>query len=178
MIWVILALLGIPLWLIAAGLTFTVWHHRDVTKRPGIFACKARASAGEVSALGEKFPRFSSHALWVHRVLIIYSGPSRSRSDPHGVERVKEPLTAADPDAVKRLGDEPQLLTLRLDDGAVIEVAAAQGDSELLLGPFGEAPPAIARRDAAPRHPERRRNNNRRTNSRRTKRHRCLRFHS
>ena len=150
MIWVILALLGIPLWLIAAGLTFTVWHHRDVTKRPGIFACKARASAGEVSALGDKFPRLSGHALWVHRVLIIYSGPSRSRSDPYGVAGVERPLVPADTDAVKRLGGQPQLLTLRLDGGAVIEIAVARGDSELLLGPFGDIAPSTARREAAP----------------------------
>ena len=54
------------------------------------------------------------------------------------------PLAAAGTDAVKRLGDKPQLLTLRLDDGGVIEIAAAQGDSKLLLGPFADVPPSRA----------------------------------
>ena len=136
MIWVILAFLGIPLWLIAVGILGSLWNRRQVKNTSGVFACKLRASSGDVPGIGGKFSRMSSYALWVHDVLIVYSGLPLAKSKPYPVVKAEAPLAAADTDEVKRLGEQPQLLTLRLDDDASLEVAAAQGDSKLLLGPF------------------------------------------
>ncbi len=83
MIWVILGLLVIPLWLIVIAIIWILWHHKDVKNGRGVFACKLRASSGDVPVLGEKFPRLSSYALWVHDVLLVYS-PGDHHKVPQG----------------------------------------------------------------------------------------------
>lgn len=144
MIWAFLALIGIPLWLVAGGLFWTLWHRRSVVHTADVFACKARASSGDVAGLGKKFPRVSKYSWWVQTVLVVHTGASLNRSHLFPVAAAVGPLAAADTDGVRRLGDKPQLLTLRLDDGGVIEIAAAQGDSQLLLGPFADGSPSRA----------------------------------
>jgi hypothetical protein len=47
-----------------------------------------------------------------------------------------QPAQPADPDHVKGLGDSPITMQFRLDEGAVIEVAAPEEDSEAAQEPF------------------------------------------
>jgi hypothetical protein len=58
MIWAILAILGVPLWLIAIFLFVLLRSRSKVNKIPQSFPCKARAASGGASGLTDSF-------LWV-----------------------------------------------------------------------------------------------------------------
>jgi len=136
MVWALLAFLGIPLWLIAIGLTATFWNRHAVVDTPWVFPCKLRAISGDPPGLGSKFPRFSNYGLWVHDVLLVKGGLPLVKTNHYAVASVERQVEAANPDDWKRLGDAPRLLTLRLDDDSVIEVAASRENEQLLADPF------------------------------------------
>ena len=130
MIWAILAALGVPLWLIALALVGLFFKRRRVAKHPDTFACKARVASGEITGLKDKFR--STHARWVHDVLIVYSGIGRTNVLPLPIGAVEQPFHPAE---VKRM-DHPQVLTLQLDGGALTEVAVSVDVQSLAVGPF------------------------------------------
>ena len=131
-----MAFLGIPLWLIAIGLIASFWNRHAVVDTPKVFPCKLRAISGDATGPNPKFPRFSNYALWVHDVLLVKGGLPLVKTQHYAVASVEGQVEAANPDDWKRLGDEPRVLTLRLDDDSVIEVAAKRDDEQLLVGPF------------------------------------------
>ena len=130
MIWAILIALGVPLWLIALALLGVFFKRRRVAKLPDIFGCKVRVASGEIPGLNDAFR--SAHARWVHDVLIVYRGIGRTNVLPLPIGAVEQPFHRSDE---KRMGDS-QVLTLRLDGGAVTEVAVSVEDQSLAVGPF------------------------------------------
>lgn len=74
MIWAILALLGVPLWLIAGALAAILWSRHQVKKTPDIFPAKLRLVSGSAQSIGEKWSRMSANAFWVRDVLLVHSG--------------------------------------------------------------------------------------------------------
>ena len=104
-----------------------------------VFPCKLRATSGEAPGLNSKFPRSSKYALWVHDVLLVKGGLPLVKTNHYAVASLERQVEAANADEWKRLGDEPRVLTLRLDDDSVIEVAASRENEQLLVGPFSSS---------------------------------------
>ena len=47
MIWVLLAALGVPIWLVVGGLVSALWNRRRVRRTPDAFPCKLRILSAE-----------------------------------------------------------------------------------------------------------------------------------
>jgi hypothetical protein len=147
MIWAILAILGVPLWLIAIVLYSLLRVRSSVRKAPGSIPCKIRIVEGHERWLKDKFPRYVQRAVWVHDVLVVYGGnPFLTRTFVLGVVGLAmAPQPASTP--VKRITDA-STFRFRVDSGAVAELAATKTDVAALLGPFPAVP---ASAPAAPR---------------------------
>jgi hypothetical protein len=137
-IWILLATLGVPLWLIVGALGGALWSRRTFRRAPGVFPCKVRIVSGSEDS--GKWPRATAYARWAHDVLLVHAGLALVRFRALPVASANEPITSA-PD-VKLKGDHPVSIRLRLDDGSVVEVAAPEYARELLAGPFLAAPEA------------------------------------
>jgi hypothetical protein len=134
----ILALLGVPLWLILGWLAAGLWHRHDVEKNlPGLFKMKVRVLEGTYRHLDGNYSRTAAIAIWAHDILIIEKGLLLGRNLHFPVDEGLQPPQSADPKQVKgRLGDKPVTMQFQLDDSTIIEVAAAGEDSTLAQGPF------------------------------------------
>jgi len=126
MIPLLAALLGIPIWLVVGAILLLVWHARQVRRTPDVFACKVRVVSGVAPGLSTKFPRRKHYANWVHDVLVLQAGPGLLRTSLLPVAGLAAPARGGDPTEVKGLGEHPQLLAVRLDNGAVIEMAVRE----------------------------------------------------
>jgi hypothetical protein len=127
MIWAILAILGVPLWVIAGGIAYMVLLNRHLRHRKGDMPVRARYASGKRWRRG--------HALWVGDVFAYRSSPSSwSESlDRVGSATLRE-LTAEEAHALRRV-DDPMVAVLSTD-GQTIEVSAAGSQKDALLGPF------------------------------------------
>lgn len=129
MIWALLAILGIPIWLLIGVLTGIALIRRAFKKQPGVFVMNVRA-AGD-----EKWPRRPSHGRVVSNVLVINRGAALLRSEILALETVapielddrpKKPV-----DAVGRFvtsTDGPPLEIAVAGDGAARLDAAVDSD--------------------------------------------------
>jgi hypothetical protein len=142
MIPLLAALLGIPIWLVVGALLLMVWHARQVKKTPDVFPCKVRVVSGEALRLSPKFPRRKSYANWVHDVFALRTGPGLLRTYLLPVAAVAAPVRGANPAEVKGLGENPQLLAVRLDNGAVVEIAVPETVTARLREPLNAKKPA------------------------------------
>jgi hypothetical protein len=138
MIWALLAIIGVPLWLIAILLFLLFRQRSSVRDAPGAVACKVRAVEGQEKYLGDGYPRYQQRVVWVHDVLVVHGGnPFLTRVTVLGTVGVAaQPQPAGEP--VKHLTDATTV-RLRTDSGAVIELVTARGDVPALLGPLGPA---------------------------------------
>ena len=118
----ILLFLGVPLWMVAGMVILIFWNRRRVKKEPGIFPVKVRYEAESAAEKQPKWPR-KGYAQWVHDVLIVRTGMGMMQSTPYGISGVETAEKDADPDEVKGLGDHPQVIRARLDDGSILQVA-------------------------------------------------------
>ena len=118
----------------AAGWS-AVRTHRQFTRSPGAFRCRLRVVRGNLRGVGPEW-RQVAWASWVHDVLLVRIG--RLPATTH-VLQVRFPEGSVEPvraDGLKGFGTGPVMLRLRLDEGAVVEVAASATHRELLPGPF------------------------------------------
>jgi hypothetical protein len=132
MILAILALLGVPLWLLLGALGASLWNRRQFKRRPGVFQVKLRTRSTE----GEqpRWGRRTSYAVWVHDVLLVQRGPALVTTEAIGVQHL---IAGASPsDAHLPHAREARSITVRCDDGTVREIAAAARDRDLLSTPF------------------------------------------
>ena len=91
-----------------------------------------RVASGEVDGLRPKWNR--GYGRWVRDVLVWTKGPFLFRNEIVAAEDLMD-QRRANPDEVKRLGDQPSLIRVTID-AATVEVAADGADAELLLGPY------------------------------------------
>jgi hypothetical protein len=134
-IWILLATLGVPLWLIVGALGGALWSRRKFQHAPGVFPCKVRISS-EPEGPG-KWTRSTAHARWVHDVLLVHVGLALVRFRAHPVAAVDAPL-APTSDVKLKGGDDVVSVSLRLDDGSVVEIAGLRSAAGMLLGPFAD----------------------------------------
>jgi hypothetical protein len=151
MVAVILAVLGVPIWLVAGMLLGALYSRRRYRRAPGVFRCKIRQlSRGTSSDSGDldgdestpAWGRAPAYARWVHDVLLVSRGVALVRLAALPVAAVAAGPRTAHPPMVKGLGPAPVVVSLRLDDGSVIELAAAEDDDVTIWGPYADAPGA------------------------------------
>ncbi len=127
MIWVILAFVGVPLWLIAIALLMLFFRNRKLRKRPGNIPVR-------VLRPGKK--RWTSgHGLWVSDVFAWRGSPAAWNEDLFQVSGVS--LRAADSaerEKLHRIGDEPVVASFTLPEGTTFEVAARGEHRSRLAG--------------------------------------------
>ena len=131
--WVLLATLGVPVWLVVGAMLGTVWSRRAHARAPGVFPCKIRTLSGTRESRG--WSRRTAYGRWVHDVLLVHSGMALVRYQALPVHAVDGPIARA-PGVKLRGGGEPVALRMTLDDGSVLEAAAPASRAEILAGPF------------------------------------------
>jgi hypothetical protein len=132
MIWIILSLLGVPLWLCALGLTALVLRNRTLRKRPGNIPVRVLRTGKKRWTRG--------HAVWVSDVFAWRASPASWREGLAQVRAstVRESIDAQTMKKLRRLGESPCVTSLTLVGGAMIDVAARQDHRSALLGPFAD----------------------------------------
>lgn len=133
---VLLALVGVPLWVLVGGLAVALWSRSKVKKTPGIFRCTARMVSGSFPGIAEDWPRIPGYASWVHDVLLLHSGLTLGRTRPLPTMAVEHPAPAELDSDVAHLGDRPAVLAVRLDGGQVVALAAPSAEAARLAGPY------------------------------------------
>jgi len=114
MVWALLAILGVPIWLIVGILLAIVLQRRNFKKQPGVFPCVIRDEGAT------KWPRSQSFARQVRSVFVVNRGAALLRTEIHGVAEIHD-LALGDNGPKKPAGPVGRLLTL--DDGSRLEVA-------------------------------------------------------
>ena len=131
MIWALLAILGVPLWLVAGALGAAVWNRSRVTNEAGSFTIRLRSVHGVSHGTWSRKAR----ARWMHDVLIVSRGPGLGQTSGYPVaSQARAPHP--DPATCKGLGDAPIALSIGTDHGDSFEIAAAADDADLLFLPF------------------------------------------
>jgi hypothetical protein len=133
----LLAVLGVNLIAIVSLAGAILGRKRWVKRQSEAFRGVVRVASGEVDGLRPKWNR--GYGRWVRDVLVWTKGPFLFRNEIVAAEGLED-QRRADPDEVKRLGDQPSLIGIRID-GATVEVAADGADTELLLGPYRKGEP-------------------------------------
>ena len=144
MVWALLAAVGVPLWLCAFAILTLVMRNRQLRKRPGNIPVRVRPA-------GKK--RWTpAHALWVSDVLAYRGSPAAWKEGLFRVTAASaRPADAEERKHLRRIGDDPMIATLTVDDGETtrqIDVAARASEALTLFGPYaanaiGETAPAV-----------------------------------
>jgi hypothetical protein len=129
----LLALLGVDLIVIVVLFAGVLGRRRWVRRQPDVFPGAIRVSVGEVDGLGAKWKR--GYGRWVRDVLVWTKAPFLLRNVLLPTDELDGARRAGPADDVKRLGDEPVVVTLA-GGGAVVEIAAREDNSALLRGPY------------------------------------------
>jgi hypothetical protein len=129
MIWVILATLGVPLWLCALGIFMILFNNRTLRHRDGDMTVRVRRPGKKRWIRG--------HGIWVSDVFAWRGSPAGWREDLNRVVGV----TVRAPDAAEqkklhRLGDGFLIATLLVGEGDTLEVATGRQRRSALVGPF------------------------------------------
>ena len=138
-IWAILAAVGVPLWLCAAGILTLVARNRTLRKRPDDIPVR-------ILRPGQKRWR-PGHGIWVHDVFLFRASPAAWSEAVLWAQDASARVPNDDERGhLRHLGDEPLVATLTLDDGQTIKLATSGDRQAALLGPFTRGPAAIAHR--------------------------------
>ena len=120
MIWALLALLGVPVWLVVGMLVGALWSRRSFRQRDGVFKIAMRpADVTKWKRSSTGFARSFSN------VLVINTGLALVRTRIHVVQRIG-PVSSGD--GSPRGFENPEGRLLVLADGRTYEVAAEAED--------------------------------------------------
>ncbi len=136
MIALIATWLGVPLWLVLGMLGVMLWQRHQFKQEPDVFEAKIRLASGASEDFKEKWPRISGYGRWVHDVLLVHAGLGLRTNTPVPVAALEGPLDASAADAARRLGDNPVVYRLTLDDGATFLMAVPAEAGAIAVGPF------------------------------------------
>lgn len=120
MLWALLAILGVPIWLVVGILVGVVLSRRNFRRHDGVFALRVRPEGAS------KWPRQVVYGRHVRDVLVTNRGAALVRTEFYAVDDVAR-LVLHDPpkkpaDAVGRL--------VTVADGRRLEVAVSESDAE------------------------------------------------
>lgn len=122
--------------LVLVGATVSAWCGLRFTQSDQTFTCKLRSQHVSTFGGGRRWPWRCSEARWVHDVLVVQRGLLFPRVLIIPARIPEDTIQDADRDRILGLGIRPIAVSLRLDDGRLVEVAAARTDRTLLAGPF------------------------------------------
>jgi hypothetical protein len=140
----LLAVLGVDLIVIVVLLASVLSRKRWVKRRPGAFRGAIRIAEGEVDGLGPKWAR--GYGRWVRDVLVWTKAPLLFRNEIIATDGLDEQRPARR-DEVKRLGDQPVVVRVRMGS-ATAEIAARDEDVELVRGSYSTSTEATATNQA------------------------------
>ena len=101
-----------------------------------LFACRVRLVSGSPPGWSTRWDRSRAHGLWVHDVLLVQRGRWFPQLVALPVRLPEDSIRPADRKEFRRLGLNPVAIDLRLDDGALVTVAAGKWHRTELAGPF------------------------------------------
>ena len=131
MVWVILAAIGVPLWLCAIAVLTLVFRNRALRKRPGNVPVRVSQRARRARP---------GHAVWISDVFVWRGSPAAWKEELEQVSSASfRPAGEDERGDLHRLGDDPVIASLTPVDGGTIQVAARREHAAALLGPFGDA---------------------------------------
>jgi hypothetical protein len=128
----LLAILGVDLLVIVVVLASVLFRKRWVMRQAGAFRGAIRVADAEIDGLRPNWVR--GYGRWVSNVLVWTKAPFLFRNDILSTDGLEKQRVAR-PDEVKRLGEQPVVVRLRMGV-ATAEVAARGDDRELVLGPY------------------------------------------
>lgn len=134
MLWILLACLGVPVWLVVGALGSALLSRRRLRRVAGGFRCRTRREPGE-ACYPMAWSRTRSFAWWCHDVLIVTDGLALVRTKAWPVHEIASGPTYP-AEKIARLGDDQAVVTLQLDDEALVSVAVREADQVSLLAPF------------------------------------------
>ena len=126
MVLALLAILGVPIWLLLGMLGGALWNRHRFKQLPGVFRLKYR------EASSDKWPRQATYGRWVHDVLLINKGIGLVPTTAVGVQGLAET-------AMSETGkgfEQAAIFTFTLDDDTAVQVAVSSDVTELAQGPF------------------------------------------
>jgi hypothetical protein len=123
---------------LAALLAWLNWRtRREFVVTPGVFRCNVRLRSYEYSgSVPPKWAKRPCRAFWVHDVCVVRRGLLRPKVWHLPVHMADGGLTELNRRSVRGLGRKPVSVRVFLDDHQEIELAAADRDRALLVGPF------------------------------------------
>jgi hypothetical protein len=132
MIWAILAAVGVPLWLCAAGILTLLVRDRSLRKRPGNVPVRLHHPGKRRWSPG--------HGVWIRDVFAFRGLPAAGRKSWYGAPtpQCAQPARKNERSSTAS-GDEPVIATLTLGEGGTVELAARAENKDALLGPFATA---------------------------------------
>jgi hypothetical protein len=137
MIWALLAILGVPIWLIVGALVGAVVSRRRFRSQPEVFPLLFRAHDTD------GWPRSLSYGRYIRDVLLVNHGIALIRTSIHTVVQADPLDIDEDP---KQLVD-PIAWTLSLDDGEVVDIAVSAADVQHVAGSSSALSPRSVVRD-------------------------------
>jgi hypothetical protein len=121
-IWALLALLGVPVWLVIGALAGALVSRRRFRSQPEVFPLLFRPHDATA------WPRRLSYGRYIRDVLLVNHGIALIRTSIHTVVQA-EPLDIDE--EPKKLAD-PVAWTLRLEGGEVVDIAVNASDAQHL----------------------------------------------
>ncbi len=114
MVWALLAILGVPIWLIVGVLLAALRSRRTFRRQPGVVRVNVRPASADA------WPRLPSYARVIHDVIVMTSGLALVRTTVHGV---REATVLPDVSGQVRGLTDPVVLALTYDDGTQVQLA-------------------------------------------------------
>jgi hypothetical protein len=118
----LLALLGIPIWLLLGAVAGALFSRHNFRAQPDVVPMMHRATGDE------KWPRGPGYGRYVNNVLVINHGLALIRTSVHVVEHMGS-LDLGDT-TFKHI-DDPIGYAIRVDDGSAHELAIARADNPI-----------------------------------------------
>jgi hypothetical protein len=134
MLIVLLAVLGVDLLGIVVIVGAVLSRRRWVSHQPGAFKGAIRVVRGDVPGLGPKWRH--GYGRWVRDVLVWTKGPLLFRNKVVGADGLAGRERSAEPGEVRRLGQQPTVVSVAVDEDTVIEIAVPEEALDKARGSF------------------------------------------
>lgn len=108
MVWALLAILGVPIWLVVGALAAALLGRRRFKAQAGVFRIKER------QADNDKWPRNTAYGRVVHDVLVLNKGLALVRTTVRGIRSVSDHALR---EQVAPF-DQPEIFEITFDDGS------------------------------------------------------------
>jgi hypothetical protein len=136
MMWALVAFVGVTA-LAAAATTFAVlvlrWRR---VAGEDTFRCCVRFSTGSPAGLSSRNPDRIRYAFWAHDVLVLRYGLTLRRQWLLPVEAALGAVSERQSAVPWQLGPRVASLSLRLDNGSIVEISASYAVKVQLCGPY------------------------------------------